>query len=65
MNKNIKQLIERLFDDNDDILLDGIDEVPIADMLQIADDEKNRRYDFVDDDLPQQAIVSAFRKYKR
>ena len=25
MNKNIKQLIERLFDDNDDILLDGID----------------------------------------
>ena len=38
MNKNIKQLIERLFDDNDDILLDGIDEVPIADMLQIADE---------------------------
>ena len=36
MNKNIKQLIERLFDDNDDILLDGIDDVPIADMLQIA-----------------------------
>ena len=38
MNKNIKQLIERLFDDNDDILLDDIDNVSIADKLQIADE---------------------------
>lgn len=37
MNKNIKQLIERLFDDDDDIL-DDIDNVSIADKLQIADE---------------------------
>lgn len=38
MNKEIKQLIERLFDDDDD-LLDDIDEVSLSDVLYLADEE--------------------------